>query len=229
MVSANIYSLENPPEFEFVVNNKGAKDIRCLNYVFRLKTVGKRSWNYLCTSHNCTASLSLKAAFSLEGETKLSEPFRLERLNLKHKDSCQPKLNDHFVSKKFFHQVKTEVKENPLVPIQQLYETQRAESKTEIALPDFINVKDRFKRVRAKDSRPTPTSLSEVIVHDTLTKDGKFNFLIYDNHKKNRILVFVSPIGLKMLSDSDKWHSDGTFHTKSDEADEENDVEPSQT
>ena len=117
MASANIYSLENPPEFEFVVNNKGTKDIRCLNYVFRLKTAGKRSWNYLCTSHNCTASLSLKA-ISLEGETKLSEPFTLERLNLRHKDSCQPKLNDHFVSKKFFQQVKTEVKENPLVPIQ---------------------------------------------------------------------------------------------------------------
>jgi len=67
MASANIYSLENPPEFDFVVNNKGTKDIRCLNY-------GKRSWNYLCISHNCTASLSLKA-ISLEGETKLSEPF----------------------------------------------------------------------------------------------------------------------------------------------------------
>ena len=39
MASANIYSLENPPEFEFVVNNKGTKDIRCLNYVFRLKTL----------------------------------------------------------------------------------------------------------------------------------------------------------------------------------------------
>ena len=38
-----------------------------------------------------------------------------------------------------------------------MYETQRAESNTEIALPDFINVKDRFKRVRAKDSRPTET------------------------------------------------------------------------
>ena len=110
MASANIYSLENPPKFEFVVNNKGAKDIRCLNYVFRLKTDGKRSWNYFCTSHNCTASLSLKA----EGKTKLSEPFILERLNLKHKDNCQSKLDDHFVTKKFFQQVKTEIKQNPL-------------------------------------------------------------------------------------------------------------------
>ena len=60
MASANIYSIENPPDFEFFANNKNGKDIRCLNYVFRLKTAGKRSWNYLCSSHNCTASLSLQ-------------------------------------------------------------------------------------------------------------------------------------------------------------------------
>ena len=84
MASANTHSLENPPEFEFVVTNKGAKEVCCLNYVFRLKTAGKRSWNYLCTSHNCTASLSLKA-FLLEGENKVSKSFKLERLNLKPK------------------------------------------------------------------------------------------------------------------------------------------------
>ncbi len=60
----NIYSLENPHEFEFVVNNKGTKEIRCLNYLFRLKTDGKSTWNYFCTSHNCTASLSQKAIAS---------------------------------------------------------------------------------------------------------------------------------------------------------------------
>jgi len=68
-------------------------------------------------------------------------------------------LNDHFVNKMFFQEVKTEVKENRKLPVQQLYETQRAESNTEMALPDFINVKDKIKRVRAKDSRPTHTSL----------------------------------------------------------------------
>ncbi len=47
-------------------------------------------------------------------------------------------LNDHFVNKMFFQEV---VKENRKLPVQQLYETQRAESNTEIALPDFINVK----------------------------------------------------------------------------------------
>ena len=75
----------------------------------------------------------------------------MKRLNLKHKDNCQPKLDDHFLTKKFIQEVKTEIKDNPLVPIQQLYENQRA--KTEVVLPDFARVKDRFKRVRAKESR----------------------------------------------------------------------------
>ena len=74
MAAANIYSIDSPPDFEFIVNNQEGRDIRCLNYVFRLKTSGKKSWNYLCTSKNCTASLSLKA-FSF-GELKLSNYYK---------------------------------------------------------------------------------------------------------------------------------------------------------
>ena len=82
-------------------------------------------------------------------------------------------------------------------------------------MPDYANVKDRFKRERGKESNPVANCLANVQVHDVKTQDGKFNFLIYDNHKQNRILVFASKTGLKMLSESVKWHSDGTFHTKS--------------
>ena len=121
MAAANIYSIDSPPDFDFKVNNQGGRDIRCLNYVFRLKTSGKKSWNYLCTSKNCTASLSLKA-FSFCEQTKLSEPHTFTYLNLKHKDFCQPKLEDFFVQKQFFHDVKVKVKTNPSVPLQQLYE-----------------------------------------------------------------------------------------------------------
>jgi hypothetical protein len=38
--------------------------------------------------------------------------------------------------------------------------------------------------------------------------------IISHNNKKNRIIVFASPTGLKMLSESKKIHMDGTFHTK---------------
>ena len=80
-----------------------------------------------------------------------------------------------------------------------LYENKRADQEDEVTLPDYINVKGRYKRTRGKESRPTPNSLEEVVVHDTKTKDGKFNFLIYDNHKKNRILIFATLIKLKSL------------------------------
>ena len=148
-------------------------------------------------------------------KNKLVEPFVIERLNLKHKDTCLPKEDGDFVRNRFLQDVKEKIKENPLVPTQQLYENQRAEERTqsETPLPDYFDVKCRFTRLRSKNSKTNASSLSDVVVNDTKTKNGKFNFLIYDNHKKNRILVFVSKTGLQILSESDKWHSDGTFHT----------------
>jgi len=49
-----------------------------------------------------------------------------------------------------------------------------------------------------------------------MTSDAKELFLIYDNKDQtvNRIIGFCSPLGLRMLSESNLHHSDGTFHTK---------------
>ena len=188
MASANVYSVEYPPELEYIENNLGInKDLRCLNYVFRLKTAGKKSCNFLCTGKNCCASISLKSVL-VDGKNTPEEPFVVIGLNLKHKETCIPKLEDDFVQKKFLQIVKEKVQINPLVPIQQLYENQRAEERkqTQTTLPDYYNVKDRFKRLRSKTNNPNPTSLSNVEVNDMKTKDGKFNFMIYDNHKKKQ-------------------------------------------
>ena len=112
--------------------------------------------------------------------------------------------------------MKTKVKENPLVPTNQIYETELAEERTSSinTLPYYVNLKDRFRRVRAQNKQPNATSLATVVVSDKKTKDGRFGFLIFDNHKPNRILVFASPTCLKILSENDFWHSDGTYHTK---------------
>ena len=48
---------------------------------------------------------------------------------------------------------------------------------------------------------------------DIFTSNGKDQFLVYDNHKENRIIGFFSEVGV--LSESKHYHSDGTFHTKS--------------
>ena len=211
MASANIYSLENPPPIEYIFNNQGGHDIKCLNYVFNRKTFGRRTANYVCTS--CYASISLKTVVKKvmdKDEIQIVEPFVITHLNLNHKANCLPKSEQQL-------EVKERVENNPLLTTNQIYESERNLAKVNSAtvFPDYNRIKDRFVRTRRKNKRPNPQSMAEVIVHDTMTTNGKFKFLIHDNHKRNRILVFASPTGLRMLSECEKWHADGTFHTKS--------------
>ena len=60
--------------------------------------------------------------------------------------------------------------------------------------------------------------MDEVVVlekHKTITRVGgaQEKFLIYDNNRTNRILLFCSVNGLNILSKAKKWHGDGTFYT----------------
>ena len=65
-------------------------------------------------------------------------------------------------------------------------------------------------------NKKLPKCLSEVKVDgdDRLTSDKK-PFLIYDNNSSERILIFASEMGLKMLSETFVWHADGTFYSAS--------------
>ena len=56
MAATNVYSLDNPPEVEFDVNNRGGKDFRCLNHLIRLKTPGLKAKNYLCATKSCKSN-----------------------------------------------------------------------------------------------------------------------------------------------------------------------------
>ena len=46
-------------------------------------------------------------------------------LNFKHKKGCVPKTDAQFEVRSFLYKVKEKVKENPLIPTQQLYDNQR--------------------------------------------------------------------------------------------------------
>ena len=113
-----------------------------------------------------------------------------------------PKTEQQLEVKSFLHKVKDQVEKNPLLTTNQIYESERNLEKVNstTVFPDYNRIKDRLIRKRGKNKRPNPQSMAEVTVHDTMTTNGKFKFLIYDNHKRNRILVFASPTGLKMLS-----------------------------
>ena len=48
MAAAYVYSLDNTPETKFVFDN--GNDVRWLKYLFRFKTQGLKSWNFICTT-----------------------------------------------------------------------------------------------------------------------------------------------------------------------------------
>ena len=140
----------------------------------------------------------------------------VNRFNMRHTAECLPKDETFFEIKDFLKKVKEKIISNPLLPIQQIYEKQRGEAKqsSTTTFPDYEEVKSQFKWLRSKNQPTRATCLADVVVHNTKTNSGD-KFLIFDNMKKNRILVFASPDGLKALSESKHWHADGTFHTKS--------------
>ena len=110
MASANIYSLADPPPIEYIFNNQGGHDIKCLNYVFNRKTFGRRTANYVCTS--CYASISLKTVVKKvmdKDEIQIVEPFVITHLNLNHKANCLPKSEQQLEVKSLIHKVKERV------------------------------------------------------------------------------------------------------------------------
>lgn len=45
------------------------------------------------------------------------------------------------------------------------------------------------------------------------TINNDFFFQFYKNDDSNRILIFMSPIELKIFGNTARWHFDGTFKT----------------
>ena len=162
---AESISLINPPHIEFTSNKSGKnKDIRCLNYRFQLKSIGKLAACFRCSGikgSKCYATISLKTKIiRKDGIDKpiIIEPFEISNLNWKHVEGCLPKNDDHFITKSIMQHVKSEVVKNPLVSTQQLYEIERekqvanrAENQdVPVTMPDYTSIKDCLIRKRGK-------------------------------------------------------------------------------
>jgi len=99
----------------------------------------------------------------------------------------------------FYQPAKHAVENNASLPVQQIYEAQRVKERALSAFPDFNDVRSTLTRIKTKKANLCKgRNINEVIVKNKLTADGK-KFLISDNNKKNRIIVFAFPTGLKML------------------------------
>jgi len=126
------------PNIEFTNNNRGGLDIRCENYIFQVKTTGKKAALYRCPTkkpNQCFASISLKTRLPEGSDSpEVIQPFQVTNLNLKHVEGCNPKPNDFFEERSFIKNVKETVTKNPLIPPQQLYEQERSKVNTNALL-----------------------------------------------------------------------------------------------
>ncbi len=94
--------------------------------------VEKNSWKknshvcYVCTS--CNASFSLKTVVKkvMDKEViKIVKPFFITHLNLNHKANCLLKTKKQLQVNSLIHKVKERVENNPLLTINQIYESER--------------------------------------------------------------------------------------------------------
>ena len=122
--------------------------------------------------------------------------------------------------------VKQLVIDQPAQPIQQIYEKEQArylsseDSEVE-TLKDFVSIKHKLKYARGKLDPAMATSIDEVEVlerHKFIDRGNgvKEKFMILDNQKPNRIILFCSETGLKILSKSKKWHGTELFFARLD-------------
>ena len=110
MASANILTLDDPPEIEYSVNKQGGNDLRYLNYLYHQKTSGK---NVLVSS-------------ALANDA-------MQRSALKHiwlKERTRQKLSSHqfkfgsIHSERISSQGEKSSIDNPPIPTHQIYESE---------------------------------------------------------------------------------------------------------
>ena len=114
------YSLNKPPLITQILNLQKNLDLRCLNYIYQVKSKGKFSWSFLCPHCKGTkkGSISVKA-----DDNGPLIPIIATYLQLHH--NHDPLTEESFYEKEFIDQVKQSVLDNPLIPIQQLFDRKR--------------------------------------------------------------------------------------------------------
>ena len=107
--------------------------------------------------------------------------------------------------------------------VQQIYEEERTKQRAEsdTVMSDFAKVKSTLSRFRTiKNNKNKATTINEIVVDNKETSKGE-NFLIHDNQKRNRNLVFSSPTGFDTdVSDSEDDEADDSDDETDDFDDE---------
>jgi len=90
-------------------NNRENPSLRFKNFMFNMKTKGKMSAAFVCTTPGCYASISLRVD---KATMEIQEPYVISNINENHKINCVPKNDSYFDVRDFMKKVKNKMKEN---------------------------------------------------------------------------------------------------------------------
>ncbi|RNA22895.1 hypothetical protein BpHYR1_015621 [Brachionus plicatilis] len=78
----------------------------------------------------------------------------------------------------------------------------------------FTTVKSNLRYHRNQTKPNNPKQTKDIQINEIYSTINCEQFLQFDNKdNKNQILIFMFPIGMKILCNSVRWHFDGTFKT----------------
>ena len=119
------------------------------------------------------------------------------------------------------------IAENEPTPLQHAFQIEQANFARQVGdvdtvaslFPQYETVASGLYKRKNKNFPPLPNLVSELSIDGDfkLTECGNRFLLtqtkINNNGKDEHVLIFCSDIGLKVLAESKRWHSDGTFDT----------------
>jgi len=210
-------------EIKYIFNNQGNNSLVYDSYIIPFCRNNKDdSVNYKCRHRNdknepCPASFTVYENQIIRGVYNHHHK-KLSEVVIQSKIAQYEEKILASTTRQPLAQIHSEIQSKlvkELTVDQQEEETERILDEIAEVFPEFDEVKSGLRKRRNKNQQQLPQAAEEIELEgdDTKTNAGQ-KFLLYDNKKKkkNRIMIFCSSSGLKLLCRSLFWHCDGTFH-----------------
>ena len=208
------------------ITKKTTKNNNCIlykNYIYNKKGALNKdsSQRYACKQEGCTASITMlnDQVIKINGNLNLDVD-----IQTCHKSNHGPLTDNELKKMDFMTNLKeTWQQQTTTTTVNQLYQLERTKVIKELGdmnltsevVPQLYNIQSALYKQKAKTVPPIPDSIENIVIPDDykLCEDGKRRFLL---HQSKEMFIFCSDDGLKILSKSKRWQSDGTFSTTPD-------------
>jgi hypothetical protein len=195
-------------------------------YYFKKPTNKDGSKRYVCSEEGCSASVTIINGDVCKVNGIFIREYNSETIKQAHKDNHEPISDQKIFEIDFKLTMKDAIEQQPDNPVGQVYNEQQNAMIHKLgsveavadSLPQLIEIESGLIKHKKKKFVPViPASIENINIVDEwkLCVDGK-RFLAYHQKLSNdddrpAMIIFVSDIGIKILSKSKRWHADGTF------------------